>query len=203
LPCTVDFGAQALVKDIISGVFFLMDDSFRMGEYVDIEGEIKGTVERISIRSLQLRHHNALVHTIPFGEIQFLTNYSRDWAIMKFEFRIGFETDIDVVRRIIKKVGAGMMEDEEFGPLLIEPLKSQGVNRMDGSALIIRCKFTSVPGQQFYVRRQAFTLIQRAFEESGIKLAPERVIVESTSPEDIERAAADASDQAPQGSNNK
>lgn len=200
----VGFGAQALVKDIISGVFFLMDDAFRMGEYVNISGDIKGTVERISIRSLQLRHHNGPVHTIPFGEIQFLTNFSRDWAIMKFEFRIGFETDIDVVRRIIKKVGMAMMEDEEFGPLMLEPLKSQGVNRMDDSALIIRCKFTAIPGQQFYVRRQAFTLIQRAFEDKGIQFAPKRVIVDSSSAgDDAAQAAAAAAEEADQGDNKK
>ena len=180
----IGFGSQALVKDIVSGLFFLMDDAFRKGEYIDI-GSVMGTVERISIRSLQLRHHNGPVHTVPYGEIQYLTNYSRDWAIMKFELRLPFETDLDKVRRIIKKVGIQLMEDEEFGPLLLEPLKSQGVNRMDDSALILRCKFTSVPGQQFYVRREAFNRIQLAFEEKGIKFAPRRVIVETSTGETL------------------
>jgi len=176
----VGFGAQTLVKDIISGAFFLMDDAFRMGEYLDI-GSVKGTVERISVRSLQLRHHNGPVHTVPYGEIQHVTNFSRDWAIMKFELRIPFETDLEKVRKLIKKVGIALMDDPVFGPLLLEPVKSQGVNRMDDSALIIRCKFTAIPGQQFYVRREAFRLIQETFENNGIKFAPRRVIVESTS----------------------
>jgi small-conductance mechanosensitive channel len=178
----IGFGAQALVKDVISGVFFLMDDAFRKGEYIDI-GSVKGTVERISIRSLQMRHHNGPIHTVPYGEIQYVTNFSRDWAIMKFELRIPYEADINQVRKIIKKTGAALMEDEEFGPLLLDPLKSQGVNRMDDSALIIRCKFTTIPGQQFYVRREAFTRIQKDFEAAGIKFAPRRVVVESTAPE--------------------
>nr|MDJ0958916.1 mechanosensitive ion channel [Arenicellales bacterium] len=153
-------------------------------------GNTKGTVEKISVRSLRLRHHNGPLHTVPFGEIQTLTNWSRDWAIMKFEIRVPFETDVDVVRRIIKKVGIAMMEDEELAPLMLEPLKSQGVNRMDDSSFIIRCKFTSIPGQQFYIRRVAYQRIQAAFEEKGIKFAPRRVIVETTGPVTPETAAA-------------
>jgi small-conductance mechanosensitive channel len=102
---------------------------------------------------------------------------------MKFELRIPFETDVDMVRRLIKKVGVAMMGDEELGPLLLEPLKSQGVNRMDDSAFIVRCKFTALPGQQFYLRREAYARIQAAFEAKGIKFAPKRVIVESSAAE--------------------
>ncbi len=191
----VGFGAQSLVRDIVSGLFFLLDDAFRVGEYVEI-GKIRGTVERISVRSFQLRHHKGAIHTIPYGEIQHLTNYSRDWAIMKFELRVPFETDINMLRKIIKKVGVAMMEDPELGPDLLEPLKSQGVNRMDDSALIIRCKFTAIPGKQFVIRREAFTRIQKAFEEKGIKFAPRRVLVESVTPATaVAAAAAGAMDQ--------
>ncbi len=187
----IGFGAQTLVRDIVSGLFFLMDDAFRVGEYVSIDA-IRGTVERISIRSFQLRHHNGMVHTIPYGEIKSLTNYSRDWAIMKFELRVSFETDIDMVRKIIKNIGIEMMEDPVFGANMLMPLKSQGVNRMDDSALIIRCKFTAVPGQQFLIRREAFTRIQKAFEENGIHFAPRRVLVESVAPAGTEAADATA-----------
>jgi small-conductance mechanosensitive channel len=185
----VGFGAQSLVRDIVSGLFFLLDDAFRVGEYVEI-GKIRGTVERISVRSFQLRHHKGAIHTIPYGEIQHLTNYSRDWAIMKFELRVPFETDINMLRKIIKKVGQEMMEDPELGPDLLEPLKSQGINRMDDSALIIRCKFTAIPGKQFVARREAFTRIQKAFDEKGIKFAPRRVLVESVSPVTAQAGAA-------------
>ena len=190
----IGFGAQSLVRDVISGLFFLMDDAFRKGEYIETEN-IRGTVESISVRSFQLRHHNGPIHTIPYGEIKSITNYSRDWAIMKFEIRIPFEADIDLVRRLIKKVGQKMMRDEEFGPLLLEPLKSQGVNRMDDSALIVRCKFTAIPGQQFYVRREAFRRIQEAFAEQGIQFAPRRVIVETTTPGSVAEGAAAVLDE--------
>lgn len=195
----IGFGAQTLVRDIVSGFFYLVDDAFRIGEYVVID-QIRGTVEKISIRSFQLRHHNGPVHTIPYGEIRSLTNWSRDWAIMKFELRIPFETDIDMVRKTIKQIGIDMMEDPVFGPLMLQPVKSQGVNRMDDSALIIRCKFTAIPGQQYLIRREAFTRIQRVFEEKGIQFAPRRVLVEATTPQEAIKAAAGALDQeTPEG----
>ena len=189
----IGFGAQTLVKDVISGMFYLIDDAFRKGEYIEI-GEIRGTVENISIRSFQLRHHNGPVHTVPYGDITSLTNYSRDWVIMKFEIRIPFETDVEMVRKLIKKVGAEMLQDEEFKPMMIDQLKSQGVNRMDDSALIVRCKFTCHPGHQFYLRRVAYAKIQKAFEDNGIQFAPKRVIVEAHTPE-LAMAGAAALDQ--------
>ncbi len=187
----IGFGAQSLVRDVVSGLFFLLDDAFRMGEYVEVDN-IRGTVQKISTRSLQLRHHNGPVHTIPFGTINHITNYSRDWAIMKFELRVPFETDVEKVRKIIKKTGQKMMEDEQLAPLILAPLKSQGVNRMDDSCLIVRCKFTAVPGQQFFIRREAYTRIQKAFEEQGIHFAPRRVIVESASGGAVTEAEAQA-----------
>src|SRR5262249_11858460 len=87
------FGSQTLVKDIVSGIFFLLDDAFRLGEYIQV-GTLEGTVEKISIRSLRLRHPRGRLHTVPFGEIKFLTNNSRDWAIMKLELRLPFDTDL-------------------------------------------------------------------------------------------------------------
>ncbi len=195
----IGFGAQTLVRDIVSGFFYLLDDAFRIGEYVVID-QIRGTVEKISIRSFQLRHHNGPVHTIPYGEIRSLTNWSRDWAIMKFELRIPYETDIEKVRKLIKRIGQEMMEDPVYGPLMLQPVKSQGVNRMDDSALIIRCKFTAIPGQQYLIRREAFTRIQREFEKEGIQFAPRRVLVEATTPQEAVKAAAGALDQeAPAG----
>ena len=198
----IGFGAQTLVRDIVSGFFYLLDDAFRIGEYVVIE-EIRGTVEKISVRSFQLRHHNGPVHTIPYGEIRTLTNWSRDWAIMKFELRIPFETDIEMVRKMIKQIGLDMADDPVFGPLMLAPLKSQGVNRIDDSALIIRCKFTAIPGQQYLIRREAFTRIQHAFEEKGIQFAPRRVLVEASSPAEAVNAAAAALDKEDEADNSK
>ena len=173
----IGFGAQALVRDIVSGVFFLVDDAFRRGEYIDV-GDVKGVVEKISIRSLRLRHHRGPLHTVPFGEIRHLTNYSRDWVIMKLEFRVTYDTDVRLVKKIFKQIGAELLEDPELGPGFIEPFKSQGVKEMQDSAMILRGKFMAKPGTQFMIRKEIYTRVQKAFKENGIEFAHRRVSVD-------------------------
>ncbi|MEM6760461.1 MAG: mechanosensitive ion channel domain-containing protein [Pseudomonadota bacterium] len=190
----VGFGAQTLVKDVVSGVFFLIDDAFRRGEYIDL-GSVKGTVERISVRSLQLRHHLGAVHTIPFGDIAALTNYSRDWVIMKLPLRLTFDTDPQQVKKIVKKIGAEFMEDELVNDGLLEPPKSQGVIQMEDSAMILRVKFKAVPGKQFIIRRELLHRIRAAFEDAGIRFASREVTVrvnENATPEEKKEAASAA-----------
>lgn len=173
----VGFGAQTLVRDVVSGAFFLMDDAFRVGEYVDV-GSVKGTVEKISVRSFRLRHHRGALHTVPFGEIHQLTNYSRDWVIMKLQFRVPFDTDPEKVRKIFKKIGQDLLANPELGPDFIEPFKSQGVFTLDDSALVLRGKFMAKPGKQFVARREIYNAVQRAFAEAGIRFADRRVTVQ-------------------------
>ena len=167
----IGFGSQKLVQDVISGVFFLIDDAFRRGEYIDV-GSVKGTVEKISIRSMQLRHHMGALHTIPFGEIRHLTNFSRDWVMMKLKLRLPYETDIERVRKLIKKLGQTMLEDSTLGEMFLQPLKSQGVYSMeDDSAMILRVKFMTRPGDQFVVRKAVYASIRELFEQEGIEFA--------------------------------
>ena len=171
----VGFGAQALVKDIISGVFFLVDDAFRKGEYIDI-GTVKGTVKSISIRSMQLRHHNGPLNTIPFCEIRHLTNFSRDWVMMKLPLRVTYNTDVEKLRKLVKKLGQELLQDDELGPKFLQPLKSQGVIQMEDSAMIIRVKFMTRPGDQWTVRNKVFARIRELFEReaSGSPIARSR-----------------------------
>ena len=102
LGLAIGFGAQKLVADIVSGAFFLIDDAFRAGEYLDVGGTM-GTVEKISIRSMQLRHHRGLVNTVPYGSIEKVTNFSRDWVIMKLIFTVPFDTDPNKVKKLVLK----------------------------------------------------------------------------------------------------
>lgn len=195
----VGFGAQKLVQDILSGMFFLIDDAFRRGEYIEIEN-LRGTVEQISLRSMQLRHHLGAVQTIPYGEIKTVRNLSRDWVTMKLELRLPYETDIEKVRKIIKKTGQKMLENEEMGPSFILPLKSQGVMRVDDSALIVRMKFTSKPGEQWIIRREAYRLVRDALEAEGIRFARREVRVllpETNSPETVASSASNPNDTSP------
>ena len=172
----VGFGAQTLIRDVFSGAFFLIDDAFRLGEYIDI-GEVKGTVEKISIRSMQLRHHKGPLNTIPFGEIRHLTNFSRDWVVMKLPLRVTYDTDVEKVRKLIKNLGQELLEHPEIGDQFLEPLKSQGVYQMEDSAIIIRVKFMTKPGDQFVIRKLVYARIRDLFIQEGIKFAHKEVTV--------------------------
>ncbi len=186
----VGFGSQTLVKDVISGMFFLMDDAFRIGEYIE-SGDVAGTVEKFNTRSLVLRGYLGAVYTVPYGSLGKVTNYSRDWVIMKLRFRVPYDTDIDLVRKIFKKIGQEMMEDPELGPNFLQPFKSQGVIKMDDSAFIVSGKFMTKPNKQWGVRKAVYEKVQQAFKEYGIKFAPKRVIVDVPNAADMEDEEVD------------
>ncbi|MEL7132256.1 MAG: mechanosensitive ion channel domain-containing protein [Pseudomonadota bacterium] len=172
----IGFGAQKLVTDVVSGIFFLIDDAFRTGEYVEVDGTM-GTVEKISIRSMQLRHHRGPVHTLPYGEIPKITNYSRDWVIMKLRFTVPFGTDPNKVKKIFKSIGAEMMEDPLFKEDFLQPFKSQGVLEFDDVGIVMRGKFMAKPGTQFTIRKELLTRVNKKFEEAGIDFARREVRV--------------------------
>jgi small-conductance mechanosensitive channel len=176
LGLAIGFGAQTLVKDIIAGVFFLIDDAFRVGDFIEVGGT-KGSVEHISLRSLRLRNPRGPVHTIPFGSMGTVTNNSRDYIISKLDFRVRYDTNVDKVRKIIKKINKKIMKDEEMGPVMLDKLKSQGVRELDDSAMIMRVKFKTIPGEQFVIRREVFRMMQEAFRENGIEFAHRNVTV--------------------------
>jgi small-conductance mechanosensitive channel len=174
------FGSQTLVRDIISGVFFLAEDAFRIGEYIQV-GNTRGTVEAIALRSVRLRHHRGPVHTLPFGEIKQLTNYSRDWIMMKLEFLLAFGTDLQKVKRLVKKVGQELHEHPDLGPALLEPVKSQGVRRMEPTGIVVGIKFMATPGSEVYLlRREIYQRLLVAFEKNGIEFARPQVLVASS-----------------------
>lgn len=172
----IGFGAQTLVKDIISGVFFLVDDAFRVGDFVETAG-MKGSVEKISLRSMRLRNARGPIITIPFGDMKTVTNFSRDYQIMKLDIRVRYDTDIKKVKKIIKKIDKKIQEDPELAAGLLDKIKSQGVKAMDDSAMIMRVKFKTVPGRQFIIRRVVFQRIQEAFRKEGIQFAHRNVTV--------------------------
>ncbi len=170
------FGAQTLVKDVISGLFYLMDDAFRVGEYIQ-SGSYKGTVESFSLRSVRLRHHRGPVYTIPFGQLGAVQNMSRDWVIDKFDFTVTYDTDMDLARKLVKKIGAEMAEDPEFSRLILEPMKMQGVEQFGDYGIKIRCKITTRPGEEATIRRKAYLRIRDGFAQNGIKFASPTVTV--------------------------
>jgi small-conductance mechanosensitive channel len=172
----IGFGAQKLVTDVVSGIFFLIDDAFRTGEYVTVEGTM-GTVEKISIRSMQLRHHKGPVHTIPYGEIPKITNYSRDWVIMKLRFTVPFGTDPNKVKKIFKKIGQDLLQVPEFKDDFLQPFKSQGMLEIDDIGMVFRGKFMAKPGTQFTLRKEIFNRVNAEFEANGLEFARREVRV--------------------------
>jgi moderate conductance mechanosensitive channel len=172
----VGFGAQTLVKDIISGMFYLLDDAFRVGEYI-ISGSYKGTVESFSLRSIKLRHHRGYLYTVPFGELGAIQNMSRDWVIDKITVSVIYDTDLDKAKRIVKQVGRDLLADPELAPHIIETLKMQGVEQFGEFAIQLRMKMMTKPGEQFVIRRRAYAMIKKAFDANGIEFALPTVTV--------------------------
>ncbi len=166
----VGFGAQTLVKDVISGIFFLFDDAFRAGEYIE-SGTISGTVEAFSVRSIKLRHALGALHTIPFGALSTVTNYSRDWVIDQMMLNVPFDADLEKIREIVDAIGKHLADDKRFGSAIIDPLRFQGVEKFGDFAIQISLRQMTRPGEQHAVRRQAYQLLQKAFSENGMSFA--------------------------------
>ena len=173
----VGFGAQKLVSDMFSGFFYLMDDAFRVGEYLTA-GSVSGSVESITLRNVMLRHHRGMLQIVPHSELGAITNFMRGGMIVKFNLDFPYDANIDQIRKIIKKVGQAMLEDEELGPDFIQPVKSQGVREITNSVMTIRVKFTAKPGTHFVIRREAYKRITEALAAKGIHFAHKKVIVD-------------------------
>lgn len=163
----IGFGAQTLVKDIISGFFFLLDDAFRVGEYIE-SGSYKGTVESFSLRSVKLRHQRGPLYTVPFGSLGAIVNHSRDWVIDRLYVNVTYDTDLDLVKQLIKAIGRELAANPAYAPDILETLKLQGVDEMGDFAIKLRMKMRTRPGRQFMIRRRAYAMIKTAFKENGV-----------------------------------
>jgi small-conductance mechanosensitive channel len=178
----IGFGSQKLVSDILTGLFYLIDDAIRIGEYIQA-GSVSGTVEKITLRTLNLRHHRGMLQIIPFSDLGPITNFMRGGMVVKFNIVLPYDTPINKVRKIIKQVGQEMMEDEQFTDDLIQPVKSQGVRSVGDSVMTFRVKFTAKPGKHFVIRREAFRRITEALAAKGFHYAHRKVIVETSQAE--------------------
>ena len=173
----IGFGAQSLVRDIITGIFYLTDDAFRIGDYIEA-GKVSGSVEHISIRSIRLRHHRGKLQFVPYGQMGVVTNHLRGPIINKFNFRLPLDTDIELFRRIVKKAGKRLEQDPELGPHLVGTVKSQGVKDIDQNALLFRVKLTAMPPFHILAKRTAFNLITEELAKEGIRFPHPNVTVQ-------------------------
>jgi small-conductance mechanosensitive channel len=166
----IGFGAQTLVKDVLSGIFYLLDDAFRIGEYIQ-SGSYMGTVEGFTLRSIRLRHHRGPVFTVPFGSLGAIQNMSRDWALDKIVLGVTYDADIVKAKKLIKQVGQELLANPEFAPHIVETLKMQGVDELGDFAVKIKLKIMTRPGEQAPIRRWALARIKTLFDENGIAFA--------------------------------
>lgn len=188
----IGFGSQTLVRDIVSGAFFLMDDAFRLGEYIEV-GDAKGRVEKINVRSVFLRHHRGALNVLPYGEIKRLRNTSRDWQVHVMEFRLPYDTSMVQVKKIVKEIGEELAGDPDYAADILQPLKSAGVMSAEDSAVVVRVKFTARPtNNAWVVRRVAYDKIIRAFRAAGIRFAHREVTVTVPTSHDVASGGAAA-----------
>jgi len=185
----VGFGAQTIVKDVISGMFYLWDDAFRIGEYIE-SGNHKGVVEAFSLRSVKLRHHRGPLTTVPFGELGAVKNLNRDWTIDKISLNVKYDTDLVKAKKVIKQIGQTLLENPEFGPHIIETLKMKGVEQFGEFAIEIRLSMMTKPGEQFVIRRNALAMIRNAFKENDIEFAVPTVQVAGDRDAEVDAAVA-------------
>ena len=165
----VSFGAQSLVKDVISGFFILLEDTISIGDVVELGGR-DGVVESMSIRSIRMRDLRGHVHTVPFGEVATVLNMTKDYAHALIEAGIAYREDVDDVMEVLRAIGDDMQADEEFGPSILEPLEVLGLNSFGASSVNIRVRLKTVPMKQWAVRREFQRRMKRVFDERGIEI---------------------------------
>jgi small-conductance mechanosensitive channel len=172
----VGFGAQSLVKDYFTGFFILFEDQIRTGDVVRIAG-IGGLVEDITLRHVRLRDYEGNVHFIPNSLITTVTNMSREYAQAVVDVGVAYRENVDEAFACMREVGRGMRSDAVFGPMILEDLEIAGVERLDDSAVVLRCRFKVTPLQQWNVRREYLRRIKAAFGEQGIEIPyPHRTV---------------------------
>jgi small conductance mechanosensitive channel len=161
------FGAQALVKDLISGFFMLLENQYRVGDVVAIAG-VTGSVEAINLRTTVLRDVEGRVHVVPNGAVGVVTNHTRGWARAVLDVTIAHGEDIDRCLTILREVGDEMQQDPAWGPRLSEPFEYPGVERMGDAGVVLRMMARTRPHDHWNVARELRRRVKRALDRHGI-----------------------------------
>jgi moderate conductance mechanosensitive channel len=164
----IGFGSQALVKDVITGLFILMEDQIAVGDVVDVGKEHAGVVEAISVRTIRLRDQAGTVHTVPFSEVTSVKNLTRDFAYVVARIAVSYGEDIDRVVEILRQVSEELMADETLGPFILDPFDYQGVDQLDASAVVLLVRIRTVAAKQWVVGRAFNRLVKIAFDRHSI-----------------------------------
>jgi len=169
LGLAVGFGAQELVRDMISGFFILLENQIRTGDVAIINGT-GGLVEKIELRTVTLRDFSGVVHIFQNGKINTLSNMTKEWSAMVFDIGVAYKEDTDKVVEVIREVGNGLQEDEVSGPKIIEPMEIFGVDQFGDSAVVIKARLKTKPIEQWNVGREFRRRLKYAFDEKNIEI---------------------------------
>lgn len=184
----VGFGAQTLVKDIITGIFILIEDTIAVGDVVDLDGNA-GVVESMTIRTVRLRDQAGTVHTVPFSVITKVKNMTRDFSYAVFDVNIAYDQDITQVIEVIKSVAAELRKDPKYLHDILEPIEILGVDRFADSAIVIKARIKTKPIRQWDVGRSFNWRLKEAFDAAGIEIPfPQRtmhIVTPKKSGEDV------------------
>ena len=165
----VGFGAQTLVKDIITGLLFLIEDAIAVGDVVEL-GSHSGVVEAVTVRSLRLRDLSGTVHQIPFSEVSSIVNKTKDFSFAVMDIGVAYRENVDDVIEIITQIGAELRTDPEINAFILEDIDVLGLDLFDDSSVIIRARIKTQPIKQWTVRRAFNRLLKQKFNEIGIEI---------------------------------
>lgn len=165
----VGFGAQELVKDVINGFFILLDDQIRVGDVVNIADK-GGLVENVNLRMITLRDLAGNVHFVRNGQINVVTNMTKEWSRYVFDVGVAYREDVDEVIEVLKQIDEEMRQDPEYGPDILEPIEILGLDRFADSAIIIRARTKTRPIRQWAVGREFNRRLKKKFDELDIEI---------------------------------
>ena len=188
----IGFGAQTLVKDVITGVFILFEDTLSVGDVVQI-GSDSGVVESITIRTIRLRDETGAVHTLPFSSVTSIINMTKDFSFAVFNIGIGYDQDVDKVIEVLRDLGRELQLDPAWAPAILAPIDIIGLDKFADSAVTIKARIKTPPAKQWGVMREFNRRMKRRFDEVGIDIPfPHRMVLTRSldRPEDTAAAAA-------------
>jgi small-conductance mechanosensitive channel len=165
----VGFGAQTLVKDVISGFFMLVEEQVRVGDIVEVAGK-SGIVESISLRTLRLRDESANVHVIPHGNVTLVTNLTKDYSRYVVDVQIARREDPDRVFELLREIGDDLQKDEAYGADILQPIEVLGVNELTATTVTVRARLTTRSMKRWRIGREFNRRMKKRFDEAGVAL---------------------------------
>lgn len=165
----IGFGAQSLVKDIIAGVFIIMENQYRVGDVVRI-ADISGLVEQINLRRTMLRDLDGIVHLVPNGEIRVASNFTKEWSRVNLNISVSYGTDLDHAIAVINRVCQEMAQEPEWAPLIIKTPQVLRVDNLGDSGIELKILGDTKPIRQWDVMGEIRKRVKKAFDEEGIEI---------------------------------